>query len=88
MLVVMRYSRPDKNFTPRPAACLFSMIARISERHEPQLVPARSVEPIASRLSHPEATADASWLAPTWKQAHTTRPMAGIGTGDRPDRSA
>lgn len=64
------------------------MIVLISERQDPQLVPARNAAPIASTLLQPADTADASWLTPTLKQEQTMRPIAGIGTGGRPDNSA
>ena len=68
----------------RPA----SMMLLISERQEPQLVPALSRRPISSTVVQPEATAEASWLTPTLKQEQTMRPTDGIGTGERPDSSA
>lgn len=64
------------------------MIFLISERQEPQFVPARRLLPIASTLPQPSATEAAICSTPTLKQEQTIRPMDGIGTGERPDRSA
>ena len=54
------------------------MISRISERHDPQFVPACRARPIASTVTQPPATAAAICLAPTPKQEHTVAPLSTV----------
>ena len=60
------------------------MIALISARHEPQLVPALSTLPISSTLVLPAATAATIWLTPIVKQEQTVAPASGRAAPARP----
>jgi hypothetical protein len=65
-----------------------SMIAWISERHDPQFVPACRARPIASTVTQPPAPAAAICLAPTPKQEHTVAPLSTAPLPGRPATTA
>ena len=64
------------------------MMVLISERQEPQLVPARNSRADLLDGGAAGRNGGASWFTPTLKQEQTMRPTDGIGRGERPDSSA